>query len=73
MIKPNGGYFKAYELSAYKYKVPDKLFHDKKSVVTKQVVKELDEMSGLKFQLGLTKEFFKDDSESCNMVIKWPS
>ena len=59
--KTKCGYFKSYEISADKYKDPNKLFRDKKSVITQQIVKELKELGGLKFQLGLTIIFYKDD------------
>ena len=59
--KPKCGYFKAYEISIIKYKDPNKLFQDKKLVITKQIIQELQELGGLKFQLALTIEFFKDD------------
>ena len=59
--KPKCGYFKSYEISADKYKDPNKLFRDKKSIITQQIDKELKELGGLKFQLGLTIIFYKDD------------
>ena len=75
--KPKCGYFKAYEIFADKYKDPNKLFHDKKSAITQQIVKELKELDGLKFQLALTINFYKDDGAEkkivCYMVTKWPS
>ena len=58
--KPKCGYFKSYEISADKYKDPNKLFRDKKSVINQQIDKELKELGGLKFQLGLTIIFYKD-------------
>ena len=67
--KPKCGYFKAYEISADKYKDPNKLFRDKKSVITQQIVKELKELGGLKFQLTLTINFYKDDGADKTIVI----
>ena len=66
--KPKCGYFKAYEISADKYKDPNKLFRDKKSVITQQTDKELKELGGLKFQLGLTIIFYKDDDAEKKIV-----
>ena len=66
--KPKCGYFKAYEISADKYKDPNKLFRDKKSVITQQIVKKLKELGGLKFQLGLTIIFYKDDDAEKKIV-----
>ena len=65
---PKCGYFKTYEISVDKYKNPDKLFRDKKSGITKQIVKELNELSGLKFQLSLTIEFFKEADATRKVV-----
>ena len=66
--KPKCGYFKAYEIFADKYKDPNKLFHDKKSAITQQIVKELKELGGLKFQLALTINFYKDDGAEKKIV-----
>ena len=66
--KPKCGYFKAYEISADKYKDPNKLFRDKKSAITQQIDKELKELGGLKFQLGLTIIFYKDDDAEKKIV-----
>ena len=66
--KPKCGYFKAYEIFADKYKDPNKLFHDKKSAITQQSVKELKELVGLKFQLALTINFYKDDGAEKKIV-----
>ena len=41
--KPKCGYFKAYEMFVSKYKDPNKLFNDKKSIITKQIAEELEE------------------------------
>ena len=46
---------------ASKYKDPNKLFQVKKSVITKQIIQELQEFGGFKFQLALTIKSFKDD------------
>ena len=66
---PKCGYFKAYEIFVDKYKDPNKLFHDKKSVITQQIVKELKELGGLKFQLALTINFYKDDDADKTGVL----
>ena len=68
--KPKWGYFKADEISVDKYKDPDYLLHNKKSFITKQIVKELNKLGGLKFQLSLTIEFFEDDGETRKVVTK---
>ena len=65
---PKCGYFKAYEIFVDKYKDPHKLFHDKKSAITQQIVKELKELGGLKFQLALTINFYKDDGADKTIV-----
>ena len=65
---PKCGYFKAYEIFVDKYKDPNKLFHDKKSAITQQIVKELKELGGLKFQLALTINFYKDDGADKTIV-----
>ena len=58
--KPKCGYFKAYEISATKYKDPHKLFQNKKkTIITKQIIQELQEFGGLKFQLALIIIFLK--------------
>ena len=44
-----------------KYKAVYKLFCDKKSVITDEVVKELNEFNRFKFQLILIIEFFQND------------
>ena len=61
--KPKCGYFKAYEISVKDYKDPQKLMKDKKSIVTNQINEDMKDLKALKFQLGLTVEFFKDDGE----------
>ena len=66
---PKCGYFKAYEMFVDKYKDPNKLFHDKKSIITKQIIEELEELGGLKFQLALTIKFYKDDGADKKIVI----
>ena len=63
--KPKCGYFKAYEMFVSKYKDPNKLFNDKKSIITKQIAEEF---GGLKFQLALTIQFYKDDGADMKIV-----
>ena len=58
----------AYEISADKYKDQNKLFRDKKSVINQQIDKELKELGGLKFQLGLTIIFYKDNDAEKKIV-----
>ena len=66
--KPKCGYFKAYEMFVSKYKDPNKLFNDKKSIITKQIAEELEELGVLKFQLALIIQFYKDDSADMKIV-----
>ena len=66
--KPKCGYFKAYEMFVSKYKDPNKLFNDKKPIITKQITEELEELGGLKFQLALTIQFYKDDGADIKIV-----
>ena len=65
---PKCGYLKAYEMFVNKHKDPNKLFNDKKSIITKQIIEELEELGGLKFQLALTIQFYKDDGADIKIV-----
>ena len=59
--KPLCNYFKAYEIDAHKYKDPSILFNDKKSIILDQIRKDIKEYNGIKFSIGLSLEFFKDE------------
>ena len=65
---PKCGYFKAYEMFVSEYKDPNKLFNDKKKFIIRQITEELEELGGLKFQLALTIQFYKDDGADVKMV-----
>ena len=66
--KPRCGYFKAYEMFVSDYKDPNKLFNDKKQIIIRQITAELEELGGLKFQLALTIQFYKDDGADMKIV-----
>ena len=61
--KPPCNYFKAYEINAEKYKDPVILFDDKKSVSIEQINKDIQEYNGVKFSIGLSLQFFKDEKD----------
>ncbi|MCU7801539.1 MAG: hypothetical protein KZQ70_15750, partial [gamma proteobacterium symbiont of Lucinoma myriamae] len=62
--KTKCGYLRAHEISARRYKDPQKLLTDKKSSLTKKIVNDMLELKGLKFQLALTVRFSKDKKET---------
>ena len=59
--KPLCNYFKAYEIDAHKYKDPSILFNDKKSTIIDKINENIKEYKGIKFSIGLSLEFFKDE------------
>ena len=59
--KPLCNYFKAYEIDVHKYKDPNVLFNDKKSIILDQIRKDIKEYNGIKFSIGLSLKFFKDE------------
>ena len=61
--KPLCNYFKAYEIEAEKYKDSVILFDDKKSVLIEQINKDIQEYNGVKFSIGLSLQFFKDEKD----------
>ena len=61
--KPLCNYFKTYEINAEKYKDPSILFENKKSLIIDQINKDIKEYKGIKFSIGLSLEFFKDEKD----------
>ena len=61
--KPLCNYFKTYEINAEKYKDPSVLFVDKKSTIIEELKEVLIEYNGIKFSVGLSLEFFKDEKD----------
>ena len=61
--KPPCNYIKAYDINAEKYKDPVILFDDKKSVLIEQINKDIREYNGVKFSIGLSLQFFKDEKD----------
>ena len=61
--KPPCNYIKAYEINAEKYKDPVILFDDKKSVLIEQINKDIQEYNSVKFSIGLSLQFFKDEKD----------
>ena len=61
--KPLCNYFKTYEINAKKYKDPSILFENKKSLMIDQINKDIKEYKGIKFSVGLSLEFFKDEKD----------
>jgi hypothetical protein len=59
--KPLCNYFKAYEFDAHKYKDPSILFNNKKSAIIDKIRKDIKEYNGIKFSIGISLEFFKDE------------
>ena len=59
--KPLCNYFKTYEVDARKHKDPSILFNDKKSIMTKQIRKDVKEYNGIKFSIGLSIKFYHDE------------
>lgn len=55
--------FQTFEINAEKYKDPSVLFDDKKSTIIDQLKKDLGEYKGIKFLVGLSLEFFKDEKD----------
>ena len=61
--KPLCNYFKTYEINAEKYKDPSILFENKKSPIIDQINKDIKEYKGIKFSIGLSLQFFKDEKD----------
>ena len=61
--KPLCNYFKTYEINAEKYRDPSILFENKKSLIIDQINKDIKEYKGIKFSVGLSLEFFKDEKD----------
>ena len=61
--KPLCNYFKTYEINAEKYRDPSILFENKKSLMIDQINKDIKEYKGIKFSVGLSLEFFKDEKD----------
>ena len=56
-------YFKAYDINAEKYQDPVILLDDKKSVLIEQINKDIQEYNSVKFSIGLSLQFFKDEKD----------
>ena len=68
--KPLCNYFKAYEIDAHKYKDPSILFNDKQSIILDQIRKDIKEYNGIKFSIGLSLKFFKDELDGERKEVK---
>ena len=61
--KPLCNYSKTYEINAEKYKDASMLFENKKSLIIDQINKDIKEYKGIRFSIGMSLEFFKDEKD----------
>ena len=59
--KPLCNYFKGYEMAVTKFKDPNILFREKKPIILKKLKENIKEYNGIKFSIGLSLKFFKDE------------
>ena len=69
MDRPLCNYFKSYEIDARIYKDLSVLFYGKRSIIIDQTNKDIKEYNGIKFSIGLSIQFFKDEKDGTRKYI----